>query len=283
MSALLALLAAFTYGVGDFVGGVGGRRVAAALVPIPMQAVGIIAAATAILCGFGGDPTPAVIAWGALGGIGSGIGNAALLRGLANGRMSVVAPLSAVVTAALPSVVGVIAGDRLALLAWAGIALAFPAIALTSWTRGTAGSPLSDIGYGLLAGCGFGLLFVALDRAGTDAGAWPLLPGQVVALAVVLVAAIPDIRRLRQRRERLDVGTALRWGTAAGAFGAVANLLFLAATGHGQLTVVAVLTGLYPAVTVLLAAVVLRERIHPQQALGLLAAAVAVALIVTSS
>lgn len=282
MAALLALLAAVTYGVCDFVGGLGGRRVAAALVPIPMQAVALITVGIAILCGFGGEPTPAMLAWGGIGGIGTGVGNAALLRGLAGGRMSVVAPVSAVLAAAVPTIVGVISGDRLTLFAWLGVALAFPAIALTSWTRGPGGSPLRDIGYGALAGCGFGLLFVAVDRAGPDAGAWPLLPGQCVALLVVCTAAIPEIARLRRRGESLDVVTAVRWGAAAGALGAVANLLFLAATAHGQLTVIAVLTGLYPAVTVLLAALVLRERIHRQQAVGLLAAAVAVALIVTS-
>lgn len=282
MAALLALLAAVTYGIGDFVGGLGGRRVAAALIPIPMQVVGVLSAGTAIVCGFGGEPSPAIIAWGALSGIGSGVGNAALMRGLAGGRMSVVGPVSAVLAAAVPSVVGVFSGDRLTVLGWTGIALAFPAIALTSWTRGPVGSPMRDIGYGVVAGCGFGLVFVALDRAGTEAGAWPLLPGQLVALVVVIAAAAPELRRTRRRGDNLDIAAAMRWGTAAGALASSANLLFLAATAHGQLTVIAVLTGLYPAVTVLLAATVLHERIHRHQGFGLLASAVAVALIVTS-
>lgn len=283
MAATLALLAAVLYGVCDFVGGLGGRRTAAAVVPIPMQAVALLTAGIAVLSGVGGAPTPAVLAWGAVGGIGSGVGNAALLRGLAGGRMSVVAPASAVVAAAVPAIVGVVSGERLTLLAWLGIALAFPAIALTSWTREPGGSSVRDVGWGVAAGCGFGLLFVGLAHAGTDAGAWPLLPGQAVALAVVVVAAIPEIRRMRRRGEPLAMGTALRWGAAAGALAAIANLLFLTATGHGSLAVIAVLAGLYPAVTVLLAATLLRERIHGQQALGLLAAATAVVLIVTST
>jgi drug/metabolite transporter (DMT)-like permease len=283
MGALLALLAAVIYGVGDFVGGFGGRKVPAALVPIPMQAVGVLTAALAILSGFSGQPTAAVLAWGAIGGIGSGVGNAALIRGLAGGRMSVVAPLSAVLTAALPSVVGVLTGDRLALSAWLGIALAFPAIALTSSGDDAAGGTWRDIAYGALAGCGFGLLFVALDRAGTDAGAWPLLPGQIVALALAAAFATPEIRRLRRDGGRVQFGPALRWGAAAGALGATANLLFLIATSHAQLTVLAVLVSLYPAVTVVLAAGVLRERIHRLQALGLLASAVAIALIVSAT
>lgn len=111
---VLALLAAISYGVGDFVGGIGGRRTVAAFVPLAIQIVGVLFTAGAVLVGFGASPTIAVLAWGALSGIGSGVGNAALLRGLARGRMSVVAPLSAVVTAAVPAVVGLLTGDHLA-------------------------------------------------------------------------------------------------------------------------------------------------------------------------
>ncbi|MDP9819022.1 EamA family transporter [Spirilliplanes yamanashiensis] len=278
MGALLALLAAVSYGAGDFVGGVGGRRTVPALVTVVIQVVGVLSAALAVLVVPGGAPTAAVLAWGALSGVGSGIGNAALFRGLALGRMSVVAPVSAVTTALLPALAGVLDGDRLSGLAWAGVAVALPAIALVSREPGgaDAGEPLRDVRYGLLAGTGFGLLFIALDRAGTAAGAWPLLPGQLVAVAVVAALAGPAMRRA----DRAGWGPAVRWGLPSGLLGAAANLLFLAATGRGQLTVAAVLTALYPAVTVLLAATVLRERLRAVQAVGLAAAGVAVTLVV---
>ena len=281
--ALLALLAALSYGVGDFVGGLGGRRGNAALIAIPVQAVGIVAAGLAILAGIGGTPDTSVLVWGAIGGLGSGLGNAALLRGLAGGTMSVVAPLSAIVSAALPAVVGVVSGERLGVWGWTGVLLALPAVALTSWSGPVAGFQRSDIVYGVLAGCGFGLLFIALDQAGTDAGAWPLLPGQAVALVFVSLAALPAVRRFRRERRPLGVATTLRWGVACGVFGSTANLLFLLATGAGQLSVVAVLAGLYPAVTVAMAAVFLHERIKMWQFAGLMTAAVAVVLIVTGA
>ncbi|NMO57374.1 DMT family transporter [Actinoplanes sp. TBRC 11911] len=280
MTVVLALLAAVSYGVGDFIGGLGGRRSHPALIPVAVQIVGVAAAVVAALT-LGGTPTAHVWAWGALSGVGSGIGNVCLLRGLAVGRMSIVAPLSAVITAALPAVVGLLSGDRLAWFGWAGIVLALPAVALASSSPSGAGSRWTDVGYGLGAGLGFGILFVALDRAGPDAGGWPLLPGQAVALLIVLATAARPVIRLHRTRQPWKLGAVARWGGAAGLLGAGGNLGFLLATGTGQLTIAAVLASLYPAVTVTLAALVLHERIHRSQRAGLLAATVAILLIVT--
>jgi drug/metabolite transporter (DMT)-like permease len=280
MTVVLALLAAISYGVGDFVGGLGGRRSHPALMPIAVQLVGVVAALGAGLA-FGGTPDHQAWLWGALSGLGSGVGNVFLLRGLAVGRMNVVAPLSAVVTAALPAVVGLLAGDRLAWWGWAGIILALPAIALASRSEPGDGSRASDVAYGLAAGFGFGFLFISLDQAGTGAGAWPLLPGQLVALVVVLALAGPRIVRLRRSREPARLGAVALWGGAAGLLGACANLLFLFATGAGELTVAAVLAGLYPTFTVMMAALVLHERVTRSQQLGLLTAAASIVLIIT--
>ena len=282
MTVALALFAALSYGVGDFVGGLGGRRAHPALIPIAVQIVGVLAAVVSVLA-IGGSPTPHVLVWGAISGLGSGVGNACLLRGLAVGRMSVVAPLSAVITAALPAVVGLLAGDHLTWWGWAGIVLALPAVALASRASDAGGFRPADIGYGLGAGVGFGVLFVALDRAGADGGAWPLLPGQFVALIVVLAVAAPQIRSMRRAGRPLPLGAALRWGGACGFLGSCGNLLFLLATGAGQLTIAAVLTGLYPAVTVTLAAIILHERMNRSQHTGLAASAAAIVLIVTGS
>ncbi len=124
-----------------------------------------------------------------------------------------------------------------------------------------------------MAGGGFALLFIALDRAGTAASAWPLVPGQTVAIIIVTLLV------LARRSPRATWPTSLRWGIAAGPLSGVANLLYLAAAGQGQLAIVAVLTALYPAVTVALAAALLHEHMGRRQAIGLLIAAISVAMI----
>ena len=190
--------------------------------------------------------------------------------------MSVVAPLSAVLSAALPAVAGLLLGEHLAGLAWAGIVVALPAVMLVSLQPGQGtGSRRAGIATGVAAGAGFALLFIALDRAGTSAGAWPLLPGQAVAALLVLAWAASS----RNRPARKTWSQAWRTGVAAGVLGGAANLLYLAATGAGQLAVVAVVTALYPAVTILLARFTLHERWSRLQIIGLIVSAVAVAAI----
>ena len=276
MGVVLALLSALCYGSSDFTAGVGGRRSDPAAITAIAQPFGLIAAAVAVVVLSARSPTAHVLSWGALSGVGSGVGTVALYRGLAVARMSVVAPLSAVLSAALPAVAGLLLGNHLAALAWAGIAIALPAVALVSLQPGEGhGSRRAGIVTGVIAGTGFALLFIALDRAGTTAGAWPLLPGQVVAVLMVLAWAA----LARNRPARKTWSQAWRIGVAAGVLSGIANLLYLAATGAGQLAVVAVLTALYPAVTILLARLTLHERWSRLQIIGLAVSAVAVAAI----
>lgn len=276
---LLGLLAALCYGSSDFTAGIGGRRSDPGAVTVIAQPLGLIAAAVALLIFPAHAPSAGALWWGALSGVGSGVGTVALYRGLAVAQMSVVAPLSAVLSAALPALTGVLLGNRLAPLAWAGIATAFPAVALVSIPAvGGYGSRRAGVVTGTVAGAGFALLFIALDRAGTSAGAWPLLPGQAVAAMVVLAWISPA----SQRPDPKAWPRAWPAGAAAGLTGGVANLLYLAATGAGQLAVVAVVTALYPAVTVLLARIGLHERWSRLQIIGLAASVAAVAAISVS-
>ena len=300
---LLALASAVGYGTGDFLGGEGSRRTSPAQLSLLVQCTGLVVAGIAVAITAHGSPPVRVIGWGALSGIGSALGNQALYRGLASGAMNVVAPLSAVLTAVLPAIVGLVGGDRLGLTGWAGLVIAVPAIALVSLSparapshpagarsqakparsRAQAESPVGDgVGWGLLAGCGFGLLFVGLDKAGTGFGAWPLLSDQVVA--VFLVGAVHTCvrRHAPSTARRTAWSRALPWGLASGLSGAAGNILFFVATGTGPLTVVAVLSALYPAVTVSLAAVLLRERTGPIQLAGLIVAALAVGLLTST-
>jgi uncharacterized membrane protein len=273
----LALASAAMYGLSDFIGGVVARRASAWAVGIVTQIAAFAIVGTAALL-MSTAPEPQDLLWGALAGIGTGSGTAFLYRGLATGRMGVVAPLSAVGAALLPVAVGVLTGDRPPVLTWIGIGCAIPAIWLVSSAAepavaekpGRLGEGVLD---GLLAGLGFGLMFAALGQVSDAAGLAPLAVAEIVAIgAIVALATVmgqPWVPREPQAW----------WGLVVGALAAVAAVFFLFASQTGMLAVAAVLSSLYPVFTVLLAATILRERIHGPQAVGLGLAAVAVGLV----
>lgn len=279
MGVVLSLVAALCYGSSDFIAGIGGRRGDTGAVALIAQPIGLLAAVVALLAAPAHAPSTAALWWGALSGVGSGIGTLALYRGLAVARMSVVAPLSGVLTAALPVVVGFLLGDRLSALSWIGVILAVPATLLVSLHPGARTATHTGrrvgIGYGLLAGAGFAVLFIGLAQAGSASGSWPLIPGQLVSVAIIAAYVVAK----RPYPARSAWSRSARSGLAAGVLAGVANLSYLAATGSGQLAVIAVLTALYPAVTVLLARLIENERWERLQIAGMLGAVVAVVLI----
>ena len=236
--------------------------------------------APAVILFHGSGPSAAALEWGALAGLGGGAGVVFLYEGFAVGRISSVATTSAVLTAVLPVLVGLALGDHLGVGAAIGIVIAIPAIALVSWqpaaSEGETETRGSGTLYGVLSGAGFALLFIALDRAGTRAGAWPLLSCEVSALIPIAPFAYLALRSAGLPSSRV---TAL--SVAAGLLGGGGSILFLAATKSGELAVVAVLAALYPVLTVLLARVVLSERWTRTQAVGLVTAMVAVVLVTT--
>ncbi|MGH7609988.1 MAG: EamA family transporter [Candidatus Dormibacteria bacterium] len=273
MDVLLSLAAALGYGASDFLAGLAGRRGSVAAVGLLGQPFGLLAALVGLWLIPWSPPTLSCLLWGLASGVGSGLGILSLYRGLARGRMAVVAPLAGILTALLPAAVGLALGNRPGLVALLGIALGVPAVALVSWQRGTGFSLRSGVLEGVMAGACFALLFIALDRAGTRSGTWPLVPGQALAVLLIAVAA------LRSRRQGIAWSRLAPLALAAGALGGSGNVLFLSATGRGQLAVVAVITSLYPAVTVILARLGLGERWGRTQAIGLGMAVVAVGLI----
>jgi len=274
---LLGLLAAVCYGASDFSAGIGGRRTSVGGVVLAQQPIAALSTVVVWTLFRSSSPTAAALAWGALSGLGNGVGTIALYRGLAAARMSVVAALSAVLAAVIPASVGIALGEHFSVPEAAGMAFAVPAIALVSLSSGSEGGRRPGIREGLVAGAAFGLFFVALDRAGTASGAWPLLPGELVTLAI----AVPlGLRMSRSTGGRL---AAIPYGAAAGILGAIATAAFFFATGKGDLSLVAVLTALYPAVTIVLARMVLSEHWSRAQGLGLLAAAASVVLISVGS
>lgn len=277
MGVLLALASAAAYGVSDFLGGVASRRTSAW--PIALLAgVGGLLGAAALALVTDGDPGAPDLLWGALAGAGAGAGSAFLYRGFASGRMGVVAPVSAVGAAILPVVVGVTLGERPGLLVWIGILLALPGIWLVAQAPAEADdSRDAGLAAGLLdgglAGLGFGLLFVAIAQVPEEAGYWPLAVAQLTGVVTIVVIAMSlGAAWLPTRRSEA-------WGLLAGLLASAAQFLFLLSTQTGLLTVAAVLTSLYPAFTILLAAVALREPIYRSQAVGLALSGAAVALV----
>jgi drug/metabolite transporter (DMT)-like permease len=274
IAVLLALLGAASYGVSDFLGGIVGKR-ASAWAVAAAGGVGGAVASTVLAVLHPGDPAPADLVWGALAGVGSGTGTAFLYRGLSSGRMGVVAPVSGVLAVVIPVVVAVATGERPGALVWLGIVAAVPAIWLVAREPGSvspAGSSGSGASDGVLAGLGFGALFACLGQVRDAAGFWPLVLNQAVGIIVVALAATV--------LGAAWVPRGAAWGGAlAGLLGGVATAAFVLATQHGLLSVSAVLTSLYPAFTVLLAALVLDERVHRVQAWGLALCGAAVVLV----
>ena len=273
MGIVLALGAAVAYGLSDFIGGLASRRTTPWPVAL-LGALGGLVGACVLSLVVRGDPTSADLLWGAASGLGSGTGTVFLYRGLANGRMAVVAPVSAVGAAVVPVVVGVATGERPSALIIIGIVVALPGIWLVARVPDAAGDERTGgLLDGVLAGLGFGVLFVALGQVPDGAGFWPLAASQVVALATVCVMAVAF------RAPWVPTARSELWGGVAGLVASVAVLLFLLATQTDLLTVAAVLTSLYPAFTILLAALVLREHIYRAQGAGLVLCGAAVALV----
>lgn len=280
MGALLGLASALAFGVSDFLAGLGARRLHFLWVALLGQSVGVlVAVVTAVQ--IGGSAAPHAWAWGAASGLGSAVGTLALYRGFGHGEMAVVGPLSAVGAAALPAMVGAAIGDRLPWYGLLGVLLALPAI----WLMASTGSPRggsirAGVWDGLVAGAGFAFFFIALDLAGSGSGLWPVMAGQVVALGLAATSALvlrPALPKLRDGGGNLATIPLL-----AGAVGIAATLLYFFAAHAGSLTVAAVLTSVYPGVTVALAAIVIHERPTRRQLNGLALGAVAVVLIVTA-
>lgn len=271
MTVLLALVSALAYGLSDFVGGVASKRVTPWSVALSAQLAGAVAVLLLSLR-LGGSPTGTDLSWAVLGGLGNGFGTAFLYRGLSAGRMGVVAPISAVGAALVPVVVGLVADERPGALVWVGLLAALPGIWLVSREPGTRAAG-AGVGDGVLAGLGFGTLFATLGQVPEEAGFLPLALNQVVGGITIIVVASALRRPWLPRDPRAAIGA------LSGLLGATATGAFLVATHHGLLTVTAVITSLYPAVTVVLAAAVLREHVHRAQAAGLGLCAVAVALV----
>ncbi|MGW7256603.1 EamA family transporter [Streptomyces sp. NPDC054834] len=271
---LLALGSSLAYGCADFLGGLGARK-AHVLRTVMVAAPASLAVELLLWPVLGASFSAGALAWGAASGIASAAAFALLYRTLAIGPMNVLSPVTALVSAALPVGVGLLQGERLTAAGLVGLPLALAAVVLVSAGHGAgAGRPSRTallLAFG--AGTAIALQLICLHQAPSDSGVAPLITGRAVASAVTLAAAGLLHRRLGAERP------AYTMSAAAGVLDSLANLLFLLAARGGDLTVVAVITALYPAGTVLLARGVLAERIQRGQLVGLGTAAVAVGLL----
>lgn len=264
MPVILGLLVAASYGTGDFLGGLASKRQSPISVVVASQAAGLVLVG-ALLALFGGSPSGRDLALGALSGAVGLLGVLLLYRGLAVGRMGVVAPVTAVGAAVLPLVAGLLSGERPTAPALLGVLGTLVAVFLVARSPGgeADATPRGELLLALAAGAAFGVVFIALDATGDDAGAWPLLGAR--GTSVALLVAVARTRRLSLLPA---AGTAVAV-VGAGIFDVGANALYLVATREGLLSLVSVLSSLYPAVTVLLARVVLGERLVRPQVVGI--------------
>jgi drug/metabolite transporter (DMT)-like permease len=308
MAIVLATLSALLFGSSDFVGGYATRKNGALVVVLLSQATGLIAAVLAAAAFGDSFAGPRDLLFGALAGVGAVVGLVLLYHGLATTVVGVVSPVAAVVGALFPVVFGLAAGERPALTAWIGMAVAIPAIALLVWERparrarppegrppverpyrpapegsgdeapGRAGRPalprsVTAALIGIAAGIGFGLSVIAISRVSADTTLWPIAAARVAG-----IAGLVPILLVRRRPVRVARGSWI-YIVLAGILDMTGTIAFLQASRGTLLAIAAVITSLYPAPTVILGAVVLKEHITATRGVGLVLAVAGIALI----
>ena len=281
---LLSLGSALLYGAADFTGGLTTRRAGTIPVVVLSQASGLVLVALLLPLLRDASPTRADMLWGIAAGLTGGIGVALLYRALAIGIMAVVAPTTAVCAVTIPVVTSVLLGERPAPLAIAGIALGILSIVLVSQQRGADPAEAGDqplrprgagVGIALVSGVAIGFFLLSLAQTKANAGMWPLLVSRSVSVLLFVTIALAGRISLRMP------APAARLALICGVMDMMANALYLLAGREGPLSIVVTLSSLYPASTVLLARVVLGERLNLLQVSGVACALAAVVLIVS--
>ncbi len=283
MAIILGLAAALTYGAADFLGGLATKRTKVLTVVLVSQLIGSLLLLAAIPFFLDVPVTPRALTWGALSGIAGSLGVALFYQGLSLGRMGAIAPITAVEAASVPVVFGLLSGERPRALALAGVLLALVAVALvySSSERASTAVPAArdaswmrnGLAHALAAGLAFGAFFILLDSAGDDSGLWPLAGARVSSLVLTSIALLAT--RAWDRPDRSSLPAI----AGAGVLDVAANLFYLLGSQIGLLSIVAVLTSMYPATTVLLARLTLNERLERTQLLGLAVAVAGVSAI----
>ncbi|HLU74192.1 MAG TPA: DMT family transporter [Nonomuraea sp.] len=273
---ILATACAVVYGTADFFGGLATRR-SRVLAVVGLSQLAGLALILSLLPALPGVFQAPSVLWGFAAGLSGAAGLVLFYRSLATGVMSVVAPTTAVTSAALPVGFGLLQGERPEPVALLGVALGLGAVLLISQDHSPDGKgSKSAVLTALAAGSGFGGFFILLAMASPEAGLWPLAGARISSISLVLLLALATRRALRPASGSLAVIV------AAGVLDMTANVLYLLAQQKGMLSLVAVLVSLYPASTLLLARQVLGERLRAIQLAGVACALGAVALIAAS-
>jgi drug/metabolite transporter (DMT)-like permease len=270
---LYGMLSALIWGAGDFIGGMASRKSDAFRTVVFSETAGLVALVIILLV-FGAQPAPwAALAWSAAaGGLGC-TGLVILFKAFADGKMSQAAPVSAVTAAAIPVAAGVLLEGLPELTTIGGFLLALVAIWFIPQSEsGGRLKRLADLRLPLLSGIFFGLYFIMMDRGTQEAVLWPMVASRFGGSLVISLYVLA-------RRGPLLPGKAA-WPLILlnAALDVGGNLFFVLATRLGRMDVAAVLSSLYPGMTVFLAWLVLKERMTARQGLGILAALGAIVL-----
>ena len=278
---LWALGSAVLYGAADFTGGLATRRASTIPIVLLSQLSGLVSLLLLLPLLEAATPTRLDMVWGVVAGLTGGVGVALLYRDLAIGTMAVVAPTTAVCAVTIPVVVSVFLGERPAPLAVLGIVLGVVSIVLVSKQTAPEGGDSSryskGVGTALASGVAIGFFFLALAQTRTEAGMWPLVASRSLSVLLFGAAAIAGRSAIRMPMPVLGLAV------LCGFIDMLANALYLVAARVGPLSIVVTLSSLYPASTVLLARVVLGERLNLWQVSGVGCALAAVVLIVRGS
>lgn len=269
---LFGLAASLCWGSGDFSGGLASRRANASSVVLAAYAVGFVLMVVLALLWREPFPSAVDVLWGALAGVAGVLGLLAFYSALSSGKMGIAAPVSAVLTAMLPVLFSVFTVGLPSPVQLGGFVLALIAIVLISRPEETKG-PAQGIGLALLAGCCFGCFFILISRVNPTATFWPLAVARLTSVLVLLVIM------LFRRQRILPAKKAAPLVVLAGILDALGNAFFVLAAHSGRLDVAAILSSLYPAATILLAALVLRERVTRLQGIGILLVLLAIPMI----
>ena len=279
MEIALGALVALAYGSGDFLGGISAKRLPTVTVLLVSQSFGLAAAVVLVLALRDAPPPTHIFVLSAAAGVVAVMALGLLFRGLALGRMSIVAPLSAIGGGVLPVVWGLLRGERPSALALVGVGVALVAAAIVGGGAehdpAAAISPRLEMALGTGAGVGFGVVFILLAESSSGSGMWPVLIARCASVPVLAIAAV--VLGHSPRIARADLAPV----AGAGLCDVGANALVVLAVRRGLLSLVAPVASLYPATTVVLARLVLHERIGRQRAGGLALGLVGLALIAT--
>lgn len=270
---LFGLSAAFSWGAGDFSGGLASKRTSVYTVVVISQFVSLVILVGGVYLVSNESFSKEAAFWGAIAGLCGAAGLVTLYAGLARGPMGIVAPLTAVVAAVVPVVFSIFQNGLPGAADLIGILIALGAVWVISSGRGEAKVNIADLGLPVFAGLGFGLFFILIARASAEAVIWPLIFARISSVGIIFLVGLL-LRRID--KPALDQ---LPLIALAGVFDTGGNIFYILATRYGRLDIAAVLSSFYPAATVFLASILLKERLTRRQWIGVILVILAVVLI----